>query len=32
MAKLYANRIILGRMTLDEVPEKWREAISKLLN
>lgn len=31
MAKLYANRIKLGLMTLDEVPTKWRAEVEKLL-
>lgn len=31
MAKLYANRIKLGLMTLDEVPPKWRAEVEKLL-
>ena len=31
MAKLYAQRIKQGRMTLDEVPERWREEVRKLL-
>lgn len=31
MAKLYANRIKLGLMTLDEVPVKWRAEVEKLL-
>ena len=31
MAKLYANRIKLGLMTIDEVPTKWRAEVEKLL-
>jgi hypothetical protein len=31
MAKLYAKRIRQGKMTLEEVPERWREEVRKLL-
>ena len=31
MAKIYANRIIAGKMTIEDVPERWREAVIKLL-
>lgn len=31
MAKFYKVRIEMGKMTLDEVPERWREATRKLL-
>lgn len=31
MAKVYANRIKMGRMTIDNVPEKWRAEVEKLL-
>ena len=31
MAKIYARWIKKGKMTIDEVPEKWREATEKLL-
>ena len=31
MAKIYARWIKKGKMTIDEVPEKWREAVGKLL-
>lgn len=31
MAKFYKLRIEMGKMTLDEVPERWREATKKLL-
>ena len=27
MVKLYVLRIKAGRMTLEEVPERWREAV-----
>ncbi len=27
MAKLYAKKIRAGKMTLDQVPEIWREAV-----
>lgn len=31
MAKIYKNRIKDGIMTLDEVPERWKEATKELL-
>lgn len=31
MAKIYYKRILSGQMTLDEVPEKWREEVRKLM-
>lgn len=31
MAKFYKIRIEMGKMTLEEVPERWREATRKLL-
>nr|DAP77469.1 MAG TPA: hypothetical protein [Caudoviricetes sp.] len=31
MAKIFKNRIKDGIMTLDEVPERWREATRELL-
>ena len=31
MAVIYARGIKKGKMTIDEVPEKWREATEKLL-
>lgn len=31
MAKIYYNRIKAGLMTIDEVPQRWREAVEKLL-
>ena len=29
--KFYANRVITGRMTLEEVPEKYREHVKQYL-
>lgn len=29
--KFYANRVITGRMTLEEVPEKYREQVKHYL-
>ena len=29
--KFYANRILTGRMTLEEVPEKYRDKVKKYL-
>ena len=31
MAVIYARWIKKGKMTIDEVPEKWREAVEKLI-
>ena len=32
MAKIYYRWINAGRMTIDEVPERWREQVRKLLD
>lgn len=32
MAKIYYRWINVGRMTIDEVPERWREKVRKLLD
>lgn len=31
MVALYVKRIRAGKMTLEEVPERWREAVRKAL-
>ena len=31
MAKIYARKIRAGQMTIDEVPERWREAVLEIL-
>lgn len=31
MAKFYETQIRLGKITIDDVPQKWREAVEKLL-
>lgn len=31
MAKFYAVQIRLGRITLEDVPERWREQVKALL-
>jgi hypothetical protein len=31
MAKIYYRRIVAGEMTLEDVPERWREAVRQLL-
>lgn len=31
MAKIYYRQIIAGKMTLEEVPSRWREAVEELL-
>ena len=32
MAKFYYGRIKRGKLTIDEVPEKWREQVQALLD
>lgn len=32
MVKIYVRWIRAGRMTLDEVPERWREAVRAALD
>ena len=29
--KFYANRVLMGRMTLEEVPEKYRDKVREYL-
>lgn len=31
MVKIYVHRIKNGTMTIDDVPQKWREAVRKAL-
>lgn len=31
MAKIYFRRIIVGDITIDDVPTRYREAVEKLL-
>ena len=31
MVKIYVRRIREGKMTLEEVPERWREAVREAL-
>lgn len=31
MARIYARRIMEGGMTLEEVPERWREQVREIL-
>lgn len=31
MAEMYARRVIRGVMTIDEVPELWRDEVRKLV-
>ena len=31
MAKIYARKIREGRMTIDDVPERWRAEVEALL-
>lgn len=32
MVKIYVRKIKAGQMTIDEVPERWREAVREALN
>jgi hypothetical protein len=32
MAKIYYRRIVAGEMTLEEVPERWRDEVQSLLD
>ena len=32
MAKIYYRRIKQGRMTIEDVPTRWREAVQELLD
>jgi hypothetical protein len=32
MAKIYYRRITSGEMTLEEVPERWRDEVQALLD
>lgn len=31
MAKFYGKRILAGKMTIDDVPERWRKATEEWL-
>lgn len=31
MAKIYYKQILAGKITLDDVPEKWYEEVKKML-
>lgn len=31
MAKFYYNMILLGKITLDDVPERYRDTVEELL-
>ena len=31
MAKIYYNRIKAGTMTIEDVPQRWRDAVQNLL-
>lgn len=31
MAKFFAMQIILGKITIDDVPERWKESTRKLV-
>lgn len=32
MAKIYYKRIIAGRMTIEEVPERWRAKVQEMID
>ena len=31
MVKIYVRKILAGEMTIDDVPERWREAVREAL-
>ena len=31
MAKIYARKILAGQMTIEDVPNRWREAVLEIL-
>ena len=31
MVAIYVRRILAGKMTIDEVPERWRDAVRTVL-
>lgn len=31
MAKIYYRKIMAGQMTIDDVPERWKEAVLAML-
>ena len=31
MAKIYVRKIRAGQMTIEEVPERWREEVRRML-
>jgi len=32
MAKIYYRQILANKITLDDVPERWRDEVKKLLD
>ena len=32
IAKLYADKVLSGEKTLDDVPERWREEVKEILD
>jgi Zn-dependent M32 family carboxypeptidase len=32
MAKIYYKKILSGDMSIDDVPERWKEEVQKLLD
>lgn len=31
MVKIYVRKILAGQLTLEEIPERWREAVREAL-
>ena len=31
IAKLYADKVLSGEKTLDDVPERWRDEVRKII-
>lgn len=32
MAKIYYNRVKAGKWTIEDVPERWRDEVQKLID
>ena len=31
MSKIYLRQVLAGKITLDEIPERWREQVKEML-
>ena len=32
MAKVYVNLILMGRANIEDIPNRWKEQVQKILN